>query len=89
MTKSRRLRFILWRSWLHFRNLFPRAAYVVIYDWEKPSGEVIEEYYGYFDTPDIALEAFYALRAAGPEQYTNAKVCRIIRDIADVRSEML
>lgn len=60
----------------------PKGCYVVIYDHGDPDSPT-EEYYGYFCSPEEALERFEDLRH-GDNAYYNAKVCRIVRDVPEL-----
>lgn len=61
----------------------PRHCYVVIYDHGGWVGDVIEEYYGYFCTPEEALHMYGELSAGRPD-YHNARLCKVVQIIPDM-----
>lgn len=81
-----RLTFNLRQAW---RRLFPPTTYVVIYDQEIEPGsdEFTEEYYGYFSTPQEAIDMYHTM-IRGQPGYTNAKLCKAICDIPPIEEDL-
>lgn len=71
-------------NWLFGWPLIPskEPCYVIVYDSVDHTGEAcLEEYYGYFSSPDEARKVW--LEYAGPgidTGFENVKLCRVVED---------
>lgn len=57
-------------------------CYVIIYDEQDEQGGYIEQYYGYFSSPDEARQLWNEFKGPGlaEELYQNVKLCRVVED---------
>lgn len=58
-----------------------KSGYAVIYDHTDDKGVETENYYGYFTTPDDAVRMYRELTRYHENDYSNAHLVEIVREI--------
>lgn len=57
-----------------------KPRYVIVYGYKDKLGDLVEEYYGYFHSPEEARDIWKEFTIGSENQYTHVRLCLVCED---------